>query len=76
MKIELQEITVREREDNKRLLDCIITLHRLECTYCDCVGVSDHPDDIEAAADFYIQGWRSTTMNIYCPSCAKKKLKK
>lgn len=58
------------------LLDYITTYQRLECTYCDYVGVSSNPDDKEAADDFYIQGWRAKKKNICCPECAEKKLKK
>lgn len=64
------------RGDNIRLLHSIVTYQRLECTFCDYVGVSNNPDPIDSSADFYIQGWRATTKNIYCPECAEKKLKK
>ena len=48
----------------------------LRCCRCDKIETVHDIDDYDAVDEFKSFGWRSTKFeNIYCPNCAKKKLK-
>ena len=48
----------------------------ISCSSCSKEGVIYGSDDDEASYIFFEHGWRSTKKeNVYCPECAKKKLK-
>ena len=62
-------------EKAESLIDEILMTAEITCTYCrktDCIQCYD---DIDAAEYFYKEGWRKGKVNVYCPKCAKKKLK-
>lgn len=55
------------------LIDFIELEASIECSKCkkgDMVMYSDTGEDY-----FFEAGWRATKDNVYCPECAKKKLK-
>jgi len=57
------------------LYEGIMTTQDIICTNCKVNDTLCNVDDYEAADRFRSIGWRATRYNIYCPKCAKKKLK-
>ena len=48
----------------------------IHCTNCGKTGTAYGMDDFEGSEYFGENGWRATIYcNIYCPTCATKKLK-
>jgi len=45
------------------------------CTSCKLRRGNINIDDYSFAELLIAEGWRHTPNNVYCPSCAKKKLK-
>ena len=59
------------------LEDSISMVAEITCSKCEISDDNHFVDDsMEAAKDFYIDGWRATDRHTYCPSCAYKFLKK
>jgi hypothetical protein len=55
------------------LYDFIETESSITCSSCrktDSVMYADSGEEF-----FFEEGWRATRENVYCPKCAKKKLK-
>jgi len=57
------------------LYDNILSCCDITCSSCGKTGSLMNTDDVSAANQFYNEGWRAPKTNIYCPSCAIKKLK-
>ena len=58
------------------LWDSIEVECAINCSNCQKRGVLHFVDDDEASHAFFKKGWRATkSKNVYCPECAKKKLK-
>ena len=56
------------------LYDEIQPLSEIVCTSCRKTDKACEDSDL-ACIIFFSRGWRKTAANIYCPECAKKKLK-
>ena len=54
------------------LMDFICYEASIECSSC---KKSEGAWGENAENDFFHNGWRATKRNVYCPECAKKKLK-
>lgn len=59
------------------LVEAIVVIHMIRCDACDVrdeeVAMSSEED---SAFELYKKGWRITSrQKVYCPKCAKKKLK-
>ena len=50
----------------------IETISEIICSNCGNSSVQ-HGDMY--SEDLFLDGWRATNDNVYCPACAKKKLK-
>lgn len=62
--------------DKERLMDNIHSEFSISCSSCRKIGIERDTDDWYAAEALHAKGWRATNHgNIYCPDCAKKKLK-
>jgi len=62
--------------EQDRLWNSIQTTQEILCTNCRVVGTVHEIDDYNAAEYFQNKGWRATKHNnVYCPKCAKIKLK-
>jgi len=57
------------------LWDEIITSHDITCSICKKTKTVNMVDEDSACAIFFAAGWRKTSINLYCPECAIKKLK-
>lgn len=58
------------------LYNYITTTHEIECINCDTTDAIGDCDEIDALEYFFNEGWRVTKGEmVYCPKCAKKKLK-
>lgn len=58
------------------LVDYIQILANIDCDNCSKSAISECCDGWDAADEFFRNGWRVTRSgNVYCPDCAKKKLK-
>jgi hypothetical protein len=59
------------------LIEYINTTLDVECMGCDKTEGSWNEDDADFAKELHKKGWRKSIKgNLYCPKCAKKKLKK
>jgi len=57
------------------LLENIEVVSTITCSSCGATQ-SSWTDDYYASEEFIGKGWRATrNRNVYCPKCAKKKLK-
>ena len=64
-------------KETERIYEAIETVCTIYCSSCGEEGNDYEIDAFEAADDFQAKGWRATIHgNVYCPRCAKKKLKK
>ena len=62
--------------ESDRIYEAMDTLHTIICSNCGKNGYVHDIDDWWAVEDFKNRGWRATKHgNVYCPDCAKKKLK-
>jgi len=58
-----------------RLYEAVETISDIRCTNCGTSQTMYCISDYEAAEAFQSEGWRATHYNVYCPTCAKQKLK-
>lgn len=59
-----------------KLVEFVETEATISCTAKNCKSVVVGYGEYDVSRDAYDKGWRATHSNVYCPSCAKKKLKK
>lgn len=58
------------------LVEYMETEIKIDCFGCDATDESWVADEVDFAKDLFKKGWRVTSRgNVYCPKCAKKKLK-
>lgn len=57
------------------LYDAVEMQAEISCSKCKARDTEHNVDDLSAALVFYNSGWRATSMNVYCPTCAVKHLK-
>ena len=58
-----------------RIYENVKTFSEINCIACRRIG-GTHSEGYDAAEEFKEKGWRVTVHgNVYCPNCAKKKLK-
>lgn len=63
-------------EELDRLYESIITTQDIICANCKSSSTLYNIGEFEAAEKFQSMGWRVTKYNnVYCPNCAKVKLK-
>lgn len=51
------------------------TEHHIVCNFCGTINKAYDVDEYGAGEQFYKEGWRAGSINVYCQKCAKKKLK-
>ena len=62
--------------EQDRLYEAILTTQDITCSNCRTTSTLHNIEGYEAAEEFQAIGWRATkSNNIYCPKCAKIKLK-
>ena len=69
---------MNQQDQEYELYEHCETVSTIHCTTFKCKNRSTHHqiDPMEAGALWYQEGWRATKhQNVYCPACAKKKLK-
>ena len=57
------------------LYESIISEQSIICDVCSEENSLYNIDDIDACEVFFEEGWRATPNRVYCPVCAKEKLK-
>ncbi len=64
-----------QERDSTQLHEAILTSHDISCDNCKKTESAFNIDDFDACDVFYENGWRMRS-KVYCPDCAKKKLKR
>ena len=63
------------KNEPEQLLDAVDSTHDITCEICKQTKLLHGYDSFDAVEEFFNLGWRKPRERVYCPKCAKEKLK-